>query len=87
MNTLLDIDWMGWMDEAACARRPGLGWVKDFDQVGLGEECTMAVVCAACPVLTACEAYVEAAGICGGFWAGHHRTPDGPLLPVTGDAA
>ena len=41
----------------------------------------MAVICSRCPVLADCEAYVEAADITGGFWAGHHRTPDGPLLP------
>jgi len=76
-----------WMADAACARHPDLGWLKDPHLVGLGEESTMAVICSRCPVLAECEAYVQAAGITGGFWAGHHRTPDGPLLPVANPAA
>jgi hypothetical protein len=80
-----------WMNDALCARNAHLGWLNDPEFVGLGEEATMSVICSRCPVLTACEAYVDAAGITGGFWAGHHRTPEGPLLtftaPVAGDAA
>ena len=84
MSGPLDVTWMA---DAACAHRPHLGWIKDPDQVDLAEECTMAVICLRCPVLGDCAAYVDAAGITGGFWAGHHRTPDGPLLPLMGDAA
>ena len=80
----LDVDWM---NEALCARNLHLGWLKEPHVVGLGEEATMSVICSRCPVLAECEAYVQAADITGGFWAGHHRTPDGPLLPVAGDAA
>ena len=77
-----------WMTRALCARNLHLGWVNDPHLVGLGEEATMAVICSRCPVLGACETYVHAAGITGGFWAGHHRTPDGPLLSFAGgDAA
>ena len=89
MNT----DDLDWMADALCRqpRNKDLGWLNDPHPVGLGEEATMAVVCSRCPVLADCEVYVEAAEIAGGFWAGHHRTPDGPLLPVVpplaGDAA
>lgn len=84
----LDVEWM---NDALCGRNPHLGWLNDPHLAGLGEEATMSVICARCPVLADCEAYVEAAEITGGFWAGHHRTPEGPLLtfapPVAGDAA
>jgi hypothetical protein len=76
-----------WMTDALCAAHPGLGWLNDPHLVGLGEEATMAVVCSRCPVVADCAAYVHAVGITGGFWAGHHRTPDGPLLPATAPAA
>jgi hypothetical protein len=82
---------LGWLDVALCAHNPDLGWLKDPHLVGLGEEATMSVICSRCPVLAECEAYVEVADVTGGFWAGHHRTPDGPLLTfapsVAGDAA
>ena len=87
-NSGLDLDWM---DDALCADNLHLGWLKEPHVIGLGEEATMSVTCSRCPVLADCEAHVEAAEITGGFWAGHHRTPDGPLLtfapPVAGDAA
>ncbi len=78
---------LNWMDDALCAVNLHLGWLKEPHVVGLGEEATMSVTCSRCPVLADCEAYVEEAEITGGFWAGHHRTPEGPLLPVAGDAA
>lgn len=77
----------GWMAHAACLWRPDLGWLKGPEDVGLGEEATMAVVCEHCPVHVACAVYADAAEVTGGFWAGHHRTHDGPMLPLTGDAA
>lgn len=77
-----------WMDDAACRTRPDLGWIKEPEDVGLGEEATMAVVCDGCPVQQACDEYALAMGVTGGFWAGHHRTPDGPLITFgAGDAA
>jgi hypothetical protein len=81
-----------WMTHALCARNLHLGWLNDPETVGVGEEATMSVICSRCPVHTQCEAYAQATDITGGFWAGHHRTPEGPLLPlvepsVTGDAA
>ena len=76
-----------WMADAACIDRPDLGWLKDPELVGLGEEAEMAVVCDHCPVRIACAVYADAAEVTGGFWAGHHRTLIGPLLPLTGDAA
>ena len=88
--SIADLD-TGWMANALCAMNLTLGWLNDPHLVGLGEEATMSVICSRCPVLADCEAYVQAAEITGGFWAGHHRTPDGPLLPVVppvaGDAA
>lgn len=92
MNTHHHLN-LDWMDDALCARprNKDLGWLNDPHLVGLGEEATMAVICSRCPVLTECEAYVEAVKVTGGFWAGHHRTPHGSLLPVAlpvaGDAA
>ena len=77
----------GWMDRAACKSRPDLGWLAEPEDVGFGEEATMAVVCQRCPVLGRCGDYAERTEVTGGFWAGHHRTPSGPLLPVRGDAA
>lgn len=83
--TPLDVSWM---DGAACATRPDLGWISEPEDVGLGEEATMSVTCARCPVHTDCAAYVEKVGISAGFWAGHHQTADGPLLSFAGgDAA
>jgi len=76
-----------WMVDAACINRPDLGWLKDPDRVGLGEEAAMAMVCEHCPVHVACAVYADDAEVTAGFWAGHHRTTDGPMLPLEGDAA
>ena len=79
-----------WMDAAACRARPDLGWLKEPEHVGLGEESTMAVVCDRCPVREFCDEYALTMHVTGVFWAGHHRTPDGPLLTWvgrSGDAA
>ncbi len=76
-----------WMRRGACIDHPDLGWLKDPDRVGLGEEATMAVVCERCPVQVECVRYADATEVTGGFWAGHHRTHTGPMLPLTGDAA
>ena len=39
-----------WMNDAACATRPDLGWLAEPEDVGFGEEAAMAMVCARCPV-------------------------------------
>ena len=67
------------MDQARCRRFPRLGWIKDRDQVGIGETATMAVVCARCPVFAECAAFVEREEITAGFWAGEHRDCDDTL--------
>ena len=72
-----------WMDAAACRARPDLPWISEPEDVGLGEEAAMANVCEHCPVRAACDRYADQANITGGFWAGHHRTPHGPLLAFT----
>jgi hypothetical protein len=79
-----DIDWMS---HAACRTRADLAWLAEPEQVDAAQEAAMVMVCARCPVLVACETYTEATDVTGGFWAGHHRTPYGPLLPLAGDAA
>jgi hypothetical protein len=83
-----------WMQDAACTTEPELPWISEPEDVRLGEEAAMAVVCEACPVRAACDRYADLADITGGFWAGHHRTPDGPWLTFapgvrrgSGDAA
>lgn len=77
----------GWTVDAACTWHPDLGWLKEPEDVGLGEEATMAVICERCPVHVACAVFADAAEVTAGFWAGHHRTTSGPMLPLTGDAA
>jgi hypothetical protein len=65
-----------WMTQADCRHHLQLGWVKDPDQVGLGEMATMEVVCARCPVFRECAGFVVREHITSGFWAGEHRDPD-----------
>lgn len=79
----------GWMDDAACSGHTDLGWLKEPEDVPFGEELTMVGICARCPVHIDCEEFATAFEVTVGFWAGRHRTPDGPLLPVrmSGDAA
>lgn len=67
-----------WMTGAACATRPDLPWVADDAPTGVTE--WMADVCRGCPVVAACDAFVNAlAGteldVGGGFWAGKYRNP------------
>lgn len=83
----LDVTDVEWIAGASCTKRLDLGWISEPEQVGLDEEMTMMAICAACPVRDTCETYADQVGITGGFWAGYHRTPDGPLLPLTGRAA
>ncbi len=78
---------LNWTDDAACRSRMDLPWLAEPEDVGLFEEARMARVCDTCPVRAACATFADLADITGGFWAGHHRTPDGPLLTWTGDAA
>jgi hypothetical protein len=81
---MLDAD-QAWMVRGACRSRPELGWIKEPADVGLGETATMAVVCARCPVLDECAAFVARKHIRGGFWAGQHR--DIPQAETYGGAA
>ena len=76
-----------WMNQAACLDHPGLRWIKEPDQVGVAGEARMAEICARCPVLVACGDYAATVQPTAGFWAGSFWTSQGPLLPVTGDAA
>jgi hypothetical protein len=74
-----------WMVIGACTEQPDLPWTSDPDQVGLGEEATMAVICEGCIVRDLCEEY--AGTVTAGFWAGRHRMFDEPGSPGVGDAA
>lgn len=65
-----------WMTDGSCRAHPGLGWIKDSHDVGLGETATMAVICAACPVRPECAAFSTHEHITSGFWAGEHRDLD-----------
>jgi hypothetical protein len=65
-----------WMIQGSCRDHPQLGWIKDPGDVGLGEMATMEVVCARCPVLGECAAFVSREDISSGFWAGEHRETD-----------
>jgi hypothetical protein len=44
----------------------------------------MRSICAGCPVLTDCAAYVLEARVCAGWWAGQDRDPDAhePAAPA-----
>ena len=64
-----------WMEHARCQRRPDLPWILDREHVGLGEEASMASICARCSVRPACADYVAAEDVCSGFWAGDFRDP------------
>lgn len=77
----------GWMNRAACLTHPDLGWISEPDHVDVAAEARMAGTCARCPVLVACGSYAVAVQATAGFWAGSFWTPEGPLLPITGDAA
>lgn len=63
-----------WMDQAACRRIPDLPWTAEPKTAPAVLFDLMADVCAACPVLDACEAFVAEEKITGGYWAGAHRT-------------
>lgn len=74
------VEWAvtAWMIGAACATRPDLPWVADDAPTGVIER--MADVCRGCPVMAACDAFVNTmAGtkldVGGGFWAGKYRNP------------
>ncbi|MDN5767857.1 MAG: WhiB family transcriptional regulator [Humibacillus sp.] len=67
-----------WMTGAACATRPDLPWVADDAPTGVIQR--MAAICHGCPVMAACDAFVNTlAGteldVGGGFWAGKYRNP------------
>lgn len=67
-----------WMTGAACATRPDLPWVADDAPTGVIQR--MADACRGCPVVAACDAFVNmmvgtALEVGGGFWAGKCRNP------------
>jgi len=64
-----------WMVDAACAGRPELPWTTDTAELAAGEADAMARVCQVCPARLACLAYVAAAEVTGGTWAGADRDP------------
>ena len=61
-----------WMTDAACVDRPALPWLAD--RPNPVETRAMALLCGVCPVRPECAAYVTAADITAGFWAGRNRT-------------
>lgn len=65
---------MNWMEAAACATRPDLGWLHDADAIPAVVVDVMAELCSSCPVRPECEQYVVDQGICGGFWVGRDRS-------------
>ena len=73
-----------WQTLAACGARADLPWTADPGQVGPWDAETMRGICAGCPVLTDCAAYVAAARVCAGWWAGKDRDPDAhePAAPA-----
>lgn len=64
-----------WMADAWCARVPNLPWLTDTEHLPRRLVEQMAAICGACPVRTQCAAYVDAAEVSGGFWAGVDRAP------------
>jgi hypothetical protein len=71
-----------WIDDAACATRPALGWITDASLLPTVVVEEMAAVCAGCRVRVECETYVAGAGVVGGFWAGADRDVIKPELKV-----
>lgn len=65
----------GWMTQAACRTHTDLPWTADgFTHPRVtGVAARMRAVCDSCPVRRECEAYVDRAGVTGGFWAGSWR--------------
>lgn len=68
----LELD-TGWMRDAACVDIPGLPWIENPNHIPAVLAEVMAQTCAACPVLTRCEEFVEEAAVTAGFWAGRSR--------------
>lgn len=71
-----------WMTGANCATRPDLPWLADVAPTSVIQ--SMAAVCQGCPVMTACDAFVDTMtgtemDVCAGFWAGKYRNT-GPQL-------
>lgn len=65
-----------WMGRGDCVTRSDLPWLDDIARVSRWQHLGMQAVCAGCPVLAACAAYVQVAQVSGGFWAGGDRDPD-----------
>lgn len=66
-----------WRLRALCRsfRYSDLPWIAEPEDMSIGAVITMELVCAACPVRAACEAFVESHEITSGFYAGKDRTP------------
>jgi len=79
-----------WMADAACAQIPGLPWIESPRRVPDLVVALMGEVCAGCPVLDRCAAFVEEAHVTAGFWAGrsrNHLNVDDYTLGEGGEAA
>ncbi len=64
-----------WRLDALCLVFHDLPWIEEPDTRTANDEAAMAQVCAACPVASSCEAYVDEHAIRVGFWAGRAREP------------
>lgn len=71
-----------WRLSALCQIFYDLPWIAEANARTRAMEAEMARVCAACPVLQVCTAYVAEREITAGFWAGRGREPE-----ATGDGA
>ena len=67
---------LAWQTFAACGARADLPWTAEPGHVGPWDAETMRAICAGCPVLTECTAYVQRADVRAGWWAGYDRDPD-----------
>lgn len=65
-----------WQALGACGARSDLPWTAEPEHLTPWDAETMRVLCARCPVLTDCAAYVEEAHVTAGWWAGTHRDPN-----------
>lgn len=62
-----------WIASATCGRLPSLPWTDNPQRVPEVVLEIMRGVCARCPVLEDCAAFVEDGHVTAGFWAGSSR--------------
>jgi hypothetical protein len=67
---------IAWQSLGACGARTDLPWTAEPEDVGPWDAEAMRSVCAECPVLAECSAYVDRAAVVAGWWAGSHQDPD-----------